>query len=136
MYFLFFSVLFSVCLCVYSFSVYLFDIFSSYLSIALPLRPGCSCFVIWCYRWLICQINEERTQEAPWSIDRVKYYWVTQKLPQICTVILRICIGKVARFVVYICGYLWTTQYIGERIVVWQKRRNFYTVILKYWDRK
>ena len=23
-------------------------------------------------------------------------YWVTQKLPQICTVILRICIGKVA----------------------------------------
>ena len=25
-------------------------------------------------------------------------YWVTQKLPQICTVILRICIGKVAWF--------------------------------------
>ena len=24
------------------------------------------------------------------------YYWVTQKLPQICTVILRICIVKVA----------------------------------------
>ena len=23
-------------------------------------------------------------------------YWVTQKLPQICTVILRICNGKVA----------------------------------------
>ena len=29
-------------------------------------------------------------------------YWVTQKLPQICTVILRIRIGKVAWFAVYI----------------------------------
>ena len=31
-------------------------------------------------------------------------YWVTQKLPQICSVILRICIGKVAWFEVYICS--------------------------------
>ena len=30
-----------------------------------------------------------RTANTPW-------YWVTQKLPQICTVILRIRIGKVA----------------------------------------
>ena len=39
-------------------------------------------------------------------------YWMTQKLPQICTAILRICIGKVARFAVYICGNFWVTQYI------------------------
>ena len=39
-------------------------------------------------------------------------YWVLQKLPQICTVILCICIGKVAWFAVYICGNLWGTQYI------------------------
>ena len=39
-------------------------------------------------------------------------YWVTQKLPQICTVILRICIGKVAWFAVYICGNFWVTQYV------------------------
>ena len=38
-------------------------------------------------------------------------YWVTQKLPQICTVILRICIGKVAWFAVYIFGNFWVTQY-------------------------
>ena len=38
-------------------------------------------------------------------------YWVTQKLPQICTVILRIRIGKVAWFAVYICGNFWVTQY-------------------------
>ena len=37
-------------------------------------------------------------------------YWVTQKLPQMCTVILRICIGKVAGFVVHICGNFWVTN--------------------------
>ena len=42
-------------------------------------------------------------------------YWVTQKLPQICTVILRISIGKVAWFAVYICGNIWTTQYADSR---------------------
>ena len=31
-------------------------------------------------------------------------YWMTQKLPQICTVILRFRIGKVERFAVSICG--------------------------------
>ena len=41
-------------------------------------------------------------------------YWVTQKLPQICTVILRILIGKVAWFAVYICGNFWVTQYIPK----------------------
>ena len=35
-----------------------------------------------------------------------------QKLPQICTVILRIRIGKVAWFAVYICGKFWVTQYV------------------------
>ena len=38
-------------------------------------------------------------------------YWVTHKLPQIRTVILRICIGKVAWSAVYICGNFWVTQY-------------------------
>ena len=37
-------------------------------------------------------------------------YWVTQKLPQICTVILRVRIGKVSWFAVYICGNFWGTQ--------------------------
>ena len=37
-------------------------------------------------------------------------------LPQICTVILRIHIGKVAWFAVYICGNFWVTQYHIPRI--------------------
>ena len=37
---------------------------------------------------------------------------MTQKLPQICTIILRIPIGKVAWLTVYICGNFWATQYI------------------------
>ena len=45
-------------------------------------------------------------------VDHIVYcYWVTQKLPQICTVILRICTGKVAWFAVYIFGNLWVTKY-------------------------
>ena len=47
-----------------------------------------------------------------WRIDPFNIYWVTQKLPQICTVIFRIRIGKVAWFAVYICGNFWVTQYI------------------------
>ena len=39
-------------------------------------------------------------------------YWVTQKLPQICAVILRIRTRKVAWFAVYICGNFCVTQYI------------------------
>ena len=39
-------------------------------------------------------------------------YWVIQKLPQICAVILRICIEKVAWFAVYICSNFWVPQYI------------------------
>ena len=34
-----------------------------------------------------------------------------QKLPQINTLIALICIRKVAWFAVYICDYLWSTQY-------------------------
>ena len=34
-------------------------------------------------------------------------YWVPQKLSQICTVILKICIGKVAWFPEFVCGNLW-----------------------------
>ena len=41
-------------------------------------------------------------------------YWVTQKLPQISTVILRICIGKVSVFAVCICCNFWVSQYIHK----------------------
>ena len=34
-------------------------------------------------------------------------YWVPQKLPQVYTVIVYICIGKVAGFEVYICANIW-----------------------------
>ena len=45
--------------------------------------------------------------------NNVKWiYWVTQKLPQICTVILRFRIGKVPWFAVYICGKFLVTQCI------------------------
>ena len=47
-------------------------------------------------------------------LHQIVAYWVTQKLPQICTVILRIRIGKVAWFAVYICGNFWVTQYIPK----------------------
>ena len=40
----------------------------------------------------------------------LQIYWVTQELPQICTVNFRICIGTVAWFAVYICGNFWVTQ--------------------------
>ena len=36
----------------------------------------------------------------PYLDIKSESYWVTQKLPQICTVILRICIGKLAWFAV------------------------------------
>ena len=46
-----------------------------------------------------------------WSVFwNFENYWVTQKLPQICTVISSICIGKVAWFAVYICGNFWVSQ--------------------------
>ena len=41
--------------------------------------------------------------------DAFLRYWVTKKLPQICIVIFRIRIGKVA-FAVYICGNFWVPQ--------------------------
>ena len=39
-------------------------------------------------------------------------YWVPQKLPQIYSVIAYICIGKVTRFAVYICGNIWNALYM------------------------
>ena len=48
---------------------------------------------------------------------------MTQKLPQICTVILRIRIGKVAWFAVHICGNFWVTQYYRETIT-WNTNNN------------
>ena len=41
----------------------------------------------------------------------LKNLWATHKLPQICTVIFRIRIGKVVWFAVYICGNHRVTQY-------------------------
>ena len=38
-------------------------------------------------------------------------YWVTQKLPQICLVIVCIRVGEIAWFAVYICGNFCVTQY-------------------------
>ena len=52
-----------------------------------------------------------------------------QKLPQSCTVILRIRIGKVAWFAVYICGNFWVTQYLSARIITVVKRNISYNHI-------
>ena len=47
-------------------------------------------------------------------------YWVPQKLPQIWTVIVCICIGKVAWFAVYICAKymkrLVSLVFVGSRL--------------------
>ena len=45
-------------------------------------------------------------------------YWMIQKLPQTCTVILRIRIRKIAWFAVYICGNFWVTQYFYNNVFV------------------
>ena len=42
----------------------------------------------------------------------VETYWVPQTLPPIYTVMVYICIGKVAGFAVYICGNIWNALYI------------------------
>ena len=68
----------------------------------------------WDYSWYTANFDS-----TPWIYSILAYmrtaiaviYWVTQKLPQICTVILRICVCKVAWFAVYICGNFWVTQY-------------------------
>ena len=52
-----------------------------------------------------------KSQVPPVTVLFTMNYWVTRKLPQICTVIFRIRIGKVAWFAVYICGNFWVTQY-------------------------
>ena len=46
------------------------------------------------------------------STEKMSLYWLAQKWPQIFTIILRFCIGKVAWFAVYICGNFWVTQYL------------------------
>ena len=55
---------------------------------------GLACLFLFCYRYMV-------------GIVWYRFYWVTQKSPQICSVILRICIGKVAWFAVYICSNFW-----------------------------
>ena len=47
--------------------------------------------------------------EGQTLIEKLRSYWVPQKLPQIYTVIAYICIEKVAWFEVYIYGNLWNT---------------------------
>ena len=59
----------------------------------------------------------------------VRTCWVPQKLPQIYTLIACICIGKVARFAVYICGNIWNAQYIFRGIFIpvnWMPGRIYY----------
>ena len=56
-------------------------------------------------------------------------YWVTQKLPQICTVILRICIWKVA---VYIYGNFWVTCTLLNPFTLIAPIRLLYSGHLKY----
>ena len=60
--------------------------------------------------YIAYEIEENLTRDNQSQKYILSYYWVTQKLPQICTVILRICFGKVAKFAVYICGNFWGTQ--------------------------
>ena len=58
---------------------------------------------------------------------------MTQKLPQICTVIFRIRIGKVAWFAVYICGNFWVTQYhIDEQSIQNQWLEQNDSVLCKF----
>ena len=64
-------------------------------------------------------------------------YWVTQKLPQICTVILRILIGKVAWFAVYICGNFWVTQYFLNWVTTsWADSTPPYTCLRTNWEQE
>ena len=63
-------------------------------------------------RQILCFQISSYTLRPFWRYVPCTIYWVTQKLPQICTVIFRIRIGKVAWFTVYICGNFWVTQYI------------------------
>ena len=53
-------------------------------------------------------------------------YWVTQNLPQICTIILRIRIWKVALVAVYICGNFWGTQYVVSHNVHFKDLKYFF----------
>ena len=66
------------------------------------------------YPFKVKFLDEEEKQIKLLAIfhSNINIYWVTQKLPQIYTVILRIRIGKVAWFAVYIYGNFWVTQYI------------------------
>ena len=66
---------------------------------------------IWgCLIWLLQVMDYPTVVINDWNLAKTLFnkeefcgrqrYWVAQKLPQICTVILRICIGKVAWFAV------------------------------------
>ena len=44
------------------------------------------------------------------------WYWVPQQLPKIYAVIAYICIGKVAWFAIYNCGYIWNMYYHCRKI--------------------
>ena len=71
----------------------------------LTIMPRCAMTTFPGPRWKNCPSSR------PLGTVYYRLYWVTQKLPQISTVILRIRIGKVAWFAVYICGNFWVTQY-------------------------
>ena len=60
----------------------------------------------------ICQSLHSFELTTLFKKDLVSNYWVTQKLPQIDTVIAYICIGMDTQFAVYICGNIWKAQFI------------------------
>ena len=62
-------------------------------------RPGLGCGVL-----PHTKLNHKKTRYLNFGTGMRVRYWVPQKLPQIYTVIVYICIGKVALFSVYICG--------------------------------
>ena len=95
------------------------------------------------YRFLILYWFFFTYSELIWFIDDLiheyeekgqKMYWVTYKLPQICTEILRIRIGKVARFAVYIYGNFWGTLYkkaneFDKKKHIFLKEKQFFSTI-------
>ena len=105
--------------------IYLFSFISAYKSSSLThvhYKCGVS-FYFW-YLKSVCDAFSFIWVYYTWGVlFNCCFYkciwWVTQKLPQICTVILRIRIGKVAWFAVYICGNFWVTQYIACECQVW-----------------
>ena len=74
--------------------------------------------------------------KACFRFSWIKSYWVPQQLPQICTVILSICIGKVAWFAVYICANIWNALYFKgiDPYTIWNNFKNLATFDAKMFN--